>query len=261
MRNSRLKKSLAWALYQRDQLRNAQCLHALNRAEYDAIRKVGLANPVCVIPNGVHVPELDSRQIRRAGRRAFLFLGRLHPKKNVHSLIAAWAHLYANTESARSWSLLIAGDGPPEYVDELRRLASQLATDARPTFLGHVSGNEKTALLNEGPIMILPSHSEGLPMAVLESFSFGNAVLLSRDSNFPEAVQSGAALEIGTGVDDIAAGLRTAIDLPEERLLAMGAKGRELVMARYSWDRVASDFACVYQWLHDKTARPHCLVD
>src|SRR5207253_2193697 len=76
-------------------------LRALCDAEAQSMQAYGMRNPICVIPNGVDLPESfpisgfgvqDSALLRVAGgRKVLLYLGRLHPKKNLMNLIRAWA--------------------------------------------------------------------------------------------------------------------------------------------------------------------------
>jgi glycosyltransferase involved in cell wall biosynthesis len=90
------KKRLVGWWFENAHLAKASCLHALTEAEARAIRACGLSNPICVVPNGVDPPK-HSRPAPpgwagTAGkdRKILLFLGRLHPKKGLESLLAAW---------------------------------------------------------------------------------------------------------------------------------------------------------------------------
>ena len=56
-------------LYENQHLRGAACLRALSEAEARSIRAYGLRNPICVIPNGVDLPDLSDEQCESSGRR------------------------------------------------------------------------------------------------------------------------------------------------------------------------------------------------
>ena len=58
LRNARSKKRIAALLYENGHLRGAACLRALCEAEAQSIRAYGMRNPICIIPNGVDLPEL-----------------------------------------------------------------------------------------------------------------------------------------------------------------------------------------------------------
>ncbi len=93
----RWRKILVGWVYQNAHLRGAACLHALCEAEALAIRAYGLHNPICVIPNGIDLPPEESvpseppwQKSVPVGARVLFYLGRLHPKKGLPSLLRAW---------------------------------------------------------------------------------------------------------------------------------------------------------------------------
>ena len=92
VRNAMWKKRIAALLYENQHLRRAACLRALSEAEAQSIRSYGLRNPICVIPNGVDLPDLreSNAKTQSANQKTLLYLGRLHPKKNISNLIRAW---------------------------------------------------------------------------------------------------------------------------------------------------------------------------
>ena len=54
VQNSGFKKKLAAGVYEGRNMRNATCMHALNRSEALSIRQYGLEQAICVLPNGGH---------------------------------------------------------------------------------------------------------------------------------------------------------------------------------------------------------------
>ncbi|MEW6600879.1 MAG: glycosyltransferase, partial [Nitrospirota bacterium] len=92
---SYLKKWIAAGLFERDHLRGAACIHATTRFEAKAIRDYGLINPICVIPNGINLPDESSFPLPdwlgwiKANAKILLYLGRLHPKKGLENLLRA----------------------------------------------------------------------------------------------------------------------------------------------------------------------------
>src|SRR5262245_31203942 len=128
LQNAKLKKRIAALLYEDQHLRGAACLRALNEAEAQSIRAYGMRNPICVIPNGIDLPDLSETPVLQAqvfaeGRKVLLYLGRLHPKKNVANLIRAWKQFLNSRPSTRaSWVLAIAGWSQGGYEAQLRQL-------------------------------------------------------------------------------------------------------------------------------------------
>ena len=255
LRNSAWKKKLAGCAFERRHLEGAACLHALCAAEADAIRAYGLANPVCVIPNGVDLPgdtsALPPPAWLNRDRRTLLFLGRLHPKKGLVPLLQAWAKARPS-----GWQLVIAGWDQGGHQAELERLVKQHALAREVVFAGPLHGVDKSAAYTHADAFILPSFSEGLPMTVLEAWSYRLPVLMTDACNLPEGFSAGAAIRIQTEPDALAGELARACARSPEELGAVGAKGRALAAGNFSWDSVAGRMVAVYDWIVGETARP-----
>ncbi len=107
-----------------------------------------------------------------------LFLGRLSPEKGLSTLIRAWMDV-------PTLPLKIAGQGPLD--EKLRREAQGLA---HVEFTGHVAGRGLMDLTRQSRFIIHASEClEGFPMAIVEAFSLGRAVLSS-------AIGTGASMVV-----------------------------------------------------------------
>jgi poly(glycerol-phosphate) alpha-glucosyltransferase len=248
LQNARSKKRIAAALYENQHLREAACLRALSEAEARSIRSYGLKNPICIIPNGVDLPELSASNAKAqsANPRTLLYLGRLHPKKNLANLIRAWSET-SNSQSGNSerWVLAIAGWDQVGYESELKGIA----VGASVVFLGPQFGADKTECYRTCDAFILPSLSEGLPMTVLEAWSYAKPVLMTAECNLPEGFSVDAALRIGSSADEIAAGLNQLFEMSNDDRAAMGTRGRTLVARKFSWARIGKEMHAVYEWV------------
>lgn len=263
--NSGWKKRLAGILYERGSLRSADCLHALCEAELASIRDFGLRNAVCIVPNGV-APAAAADARLPPWRRSLpehaailLYLGRLHPKKGAHDLIAAWSAVRPHpARRARPWHLVIVGDGPAAYVAGLHRLA-----DGAPDIhlLGPRYGEEKRAAFRAADAFVLPSLSEGQPIAVLEAWAHGLPCLLTPDCNLPEGFAARAAIRIAPGPSGIAEGLVSLFVMTPRARRDMGNAGVRLTRTRFSWPMTARSLAGVYRWLAGRACRPAWLHD
>lgn len=258
IQNSGWKKRIASLLYEKRHLSNAACLHALSGAEFEAIRRRGLHNPVCVVPNGVDIratppgvpaPGAIAAQPRK---RVLLFLGRVHPKKGIVALLQAWQRLQQSHGPARDWQLAVAG-----WEDGSHGIRSlECAREPSVSWLGPVFGEEKHACFAAADAFILPSFSEGVPMAVLEAWSHGVPTLITTACNLPEGFEAGAAIEIAPNTDSIEAELKRLFEMPPGRLAAIGAAGRELARKRFGWPAIAGRMLAVYRWLVDGGTPP-----
>jgi glycosyltransferase involved in cell wall biosynthesis len=258
--NSRWKKRGAWTLFERANLARAPCLHALTESEALDMRRMGLKNPIAVIPNGVDIPPDDIEPRRPTwlhgdGRALLLYLGRIHPKKGLVPLIEAWRDLAQRRNVTQRWVLAIAGwdDGGHLQMIEAAIRAGSLEGDI--LLPGPLYGEAKETALRHARAFILPSLSEGLPIAVLEAWSYGRPVFMTRACGLPEGFQRGAALEISADPCALAGALADGLE-DDRALSAAGARGRELAERKFAWSRVAADMAAVYRWLTGAGPRP-----
>jgi glycosyltransferase involved in cell wall biosynthesis len=262
LRNSAWKKRLAGALFERAHLEQAACLHALCAPEAEAIRAYGLTNPICVIPNGIDLPVLSEPPSPPAwagripsGRNVLLFLGRLHPKKGLRSLLQAWAR--ARTPA---WHLVIAGWDQGGHERELQALAEAHQLREHVCFCGPLHGPDKAAAYAAAQAFILPSFSEGLPMTILEAWAYGLPVLMTTACNLPEGFQANAALKISTDPGMLAQEISRFLDWPVEERAAMGRRGHDLVARQFSWNRIAGEFLSLYRWIAGQGPQPVCVL-
>ena len=248
LRNARWKKRIAAALYENQHLRGATCLRALSESEAQSIRSYGLRNPICVIPNGVDLPDLreSNAKTQSANQKTLLYLGRLHPKKNISNLIRAWNETFNSQRgSGDRWVLAVAGWDQGGYESELKRIAAGPSV----VFLGPRFGAEKSECYRTCDAFILPSLSEGLPMTVLEAWAHAKPVLMTAECNLPEGFEVNAALRIGTTPEEIAAGLRNLIQMSDAGRTVIGVRGRDLVAKNFSWPVIGQQMLTVYEWV------------
>lgn len=246
-RSERRKRLVRW-WFEDEHLSKARVIRALNRDEAVAIRQFGVTTPVAIIPNGISPPQVE-RISELSDRPAVLeFLGRLDPKKGLEPLLIAWS-IVMREAAARHWTLRIHGWGPPAYVESLQGLIEQLDIGMSVELAGPVFGPQKDDALGSASGFILPSFSEGLPMAVLEAWSWGTPVLMTRACNLPEGFSEGAAIEITTEPSEIANGILDFIAMNIADRRAMAFAGRRLVKTNFHSHSIAVDMERLYRWV------------
>ena len=130
--------------------------------------------------------EAPQRQLARekfpalAGKRVFLFLGRIQEKKGCDLLIRAFAKTAATDDDIR---LVFAGPDQTGWAQELRALAESLGIAGRIVWTGMVTGDLKWGILRKAEVFILPSHQENFGIAVAEALSCSTPVLISNKVN------------------------------------------------------------------------------
>jgi glycosyltransferase involved in cell wall biosynthesis len=233
----RWKKALARRGYERHGWARASFLHALTAREAsDIARETGrrdsrvIANPAPTAGAPATVPRLPH----------FAYIGRIHPKKNLLALVEAWARLVPG-DGAR---LTIAGWGDADCVALLE--AALAAGPPSANFVGAVHGEAKQALLNEARFTVLPSLSEGLPMAVLEGWAAASPAIMTEACNLPEGFLNHAAIECGTTPASIEAALASALALTPSEWLAMSQRALGLAAGRFSAEAIGAQWSDSY---------------
>lgn len=177
------------------------------------------------------VPDPGERPRRTTGEPVILFLGRLSPRKGVPELLEALAR--PEMASLR-WRAVLAGDGP---VDDYRREAAARGLADRVTMTGWVGEAEVRDLCAGSDILVLPSHAEGMAMAVLEGLAGGLAVVTTRVGSHEEAIidgETGLFVPVGDP-PALAAGLARLVADPGERQ-RLASAGRRLYLRRFAID-------------------------
>ncbi len=244
---SRWKKHLAWLAWMGSLLGSSAMLHALCKEEQASLRSLLPGAATIVIPNGVNLPV---RPIDEGMRdQTVVFIGRLHPKKGLMELVQGWA--LSSVARNRGWNLIIAGWDDGGHESALRRLVEDLGLAKEVTFSGPVYGSAKTQMLSRAAAFVLTSFSEGLPMAVLEAWSFGVPIIMTDECHLTEGFEVGAAVRVATKPQQIAQGLDRLLGLSDEERIAMGLRGRELVEQRFNWPTIGKQMSDMYYELLD----------
>lgn len=202
-----------------------------------------------VIPLGVEdeLFEADGEPYQSRGRTV-LFLSRLHAKKNVEALIAAFAEATRSPELS-SWSLRIAGEGDPGYSGRLRELVRSLGAEARIRFVGWLSGPEKRRALREASLLALPSRQENFGIVVAEAMACGTPVLVSEAVNLAPVIREReAGWVVALDTPALLRGLREALGSDGERE-RRGRAARALAAERFRWSAVGRALAVAYSEL------------
>jgi glycosyltransferase involved in cell wall biosynthesis len=217
-------------------------------AKEELLRRGVDAGRIVALPNGVNVDSYrpaTTEERRRLRERLGLqpdsfvgtFVGRLHPVKDVDTLLGAAAHLPGLT-------LVVVGDGPERPRLEAR--AARLGIGSRVSFLGESS--EVAEVLRASDAFLLSTHGEGMSNALLEGMACGLPCLASRSvGGAAELLGPGRGLLLPDGdVPAWVAALQRLMDEPGERA-SMGMAAAEFVAAELSLEAAADRLARAYE--------------
>ncbi len=262
LKQSRWKKKIALTAYERANLFGADCIHAVSEAEISDIRDYGLTCPIALIPNCISDQWLNwggasdsfrERYSIPADRRVLLFLSRITPKKGLIMLAQA---INAIRKEFSDWLLVVAGIDEFGHRQKVEAIVEQLDLNKMIKFVGPLYNQQKRDAFAAAELFILPSHSEGAPIVILESLGARVPVITTKASPWKELIENACGWWADASIGGISEALLEAIHIPNEQLASMGNRGYQLVKNQYTWANSAQKTIEMYEWILGRSARP-----
>lgn len=194
---------------------------------------------VVYIPNGVNKIFFKMQSRLRRNKNSILFVGRLHPQKNLPSLIRAIKLLKVKNPKLK---LTIAGDGPQKK--ELQSLIKSEKLENDIELRGIVKNRDLVKLYYKSKMFVLPSIYEGQPLSVLEAFATKTPVVASKTGDIPFLLangENGYLIKNPQTPKNIAHAIEEALKCKK-----LSERGYILVKENYSWELAAKKTYDVY---------------
>lgn len=242
LQHKKWKKRLAWCLYQRRDLHGALGLHATAASEADQFRKLGLARPIGVVPNGVDAPPALSAPPADRSVRTALFLSRIHAKKGLPMLVEAWAAL-----RPAGWRMRVVGPDEGGHREEVQAAVKNAGLSAAWSFDEALEGDAKWRAIAEADLFVLPSFSENFGIAVAEALAAGVPVVTTTGAPWQGLLDHRCGWWVAPETIPLTDALRSAFATPAAELAAMGARGREWMEKDFTWRGIGRQMAAFYQ--------------
>ena len=173
--------------------------------------------------------------------RYLLYLGTLEPRKNLLTLVEAFAHLRARDDDVPQ--LVIAG-AKGWYFDSLIERVRALGLSQHVTFTGYVSRDEQRLWYAGAELFIYPSVFEGFGLPVAEALACGTPVITSNLSSLPEAGGPVARQVNPTNALELSAAIAEMLDQAGIRAQAHVEGPRWT--AKFSRANLAREYVSVY---------------
>ena len=206
------------------------------------------ADKIDVVYNGakeVYQPVGD--EIKKAvrgryteGEDYFLYVGSIHPRKNVKTLLLAFDEFKKQTKS--DFKLLIVGRKAWDF-NEVEKVHSQMQFGNDVKFLGHMEPEELAQITASAYAMVYVSLFEGFGIPIVEAMSCGVPVITSNVTSMPEAAGDAGLWVDPLSGSEISAAMKRLVEdksLREDLI----SKGR-IQLKKFSWDLTAEKlWAC-----------------
>lgn len=200
------------------------------------------SDKVRMIINGVPEPSEAPGLHRKSVKQHVLFLANLSDRKGLSDLLRALAH--PELDKSRL-NVTIAGGGD---VAAYRTKARELGLDEIVRFEGWCDQKKVSQLLASCEVLILPSHDEVLPLAILEALAHGVAVVTTAVGEIPSLLTDGINAVFVTAGEpaSIAAGMQRVLETPGLRQ-SLAKNGRALYLQHFSLSSFFSNIASVHK--------------
>lgn len=210
------------------------------------IKQYGVKAPIVDAHNGIDldaIPNPPNRQFlserypQVAGKRAFIFLGRLDPyHKGLDVLVDAWHQ--AQPQDA---VLVLVGPDFKEATEALREQVKNLGLESQIIFAGPAYGDEKFHLLSSAHVFVHPSRWEGgVPHSLLEAASCRLPSIITKEADpLGMLARYEAATVVPLDVEALSAEIERFARLPEVDLQTLGARARRCIEEELSWTSTA----------------------
>jgi glycosyltransferase involved in cell wall biosynthesis len=186
-----------------------------------------------------------------------LFVGTIEPRKNLATLLRAWAKVIADCRlqiadceianrksQIGNWALVIAGGKGWLYADTFATV-ERLGLSGDVVFLGYVPEADLPALFSLARLFVFPSLYEGFGLPPLEAMACGTPVVCANTSSLPEVAGDAALLVDPLDADGLATAMQQA--LGDEGLRARLVERGLRQAARFTWRVAAQQLLAIYE--------------
>ena len=191
-------------------------------------------------------PAVEALRSFCARRATIGVIGRLSAEKGVEVLLDAFARV---RKAGVDVQLAVIGDGP--LMSELRNQAAQLELGEAVHFSGFVPA--ASAILPALALLVIPSHSEGLPMVMLEAMRARRPIVATSVGGIPQALRDGDAGRLVAPGDAhaLAAAIETVLRDRELAARYCDAAFREFAR-RFNVNAMVDRYVSLYERVRDE---------
>lgn len=245
---------LEWST--RFSLKHAQTVIAISEFTKQALIEAYQTTPekVAVVHNGYpaalykSIPDQNTQAavLARHGIKPpyIFYVGRLDKKKNITTLIEAFARLKQRRGQSFQHTLCLAGDASFGF-DEVKYTIHEYNVMEQVRLIGWVAEADLPSLFAAADAFVFPSRYEGFGIPLLQAMAMETPIAASSAASIPEVVGEAAVLFDPTNAEEMSLALEKVIydQSTRERLIAAGTKR----VQAFSWEKAAQKLLDIFQ--------------
>ena len=244
------KKLPALLLYQKRAIKLANFLVATADTEKKNLIKLGYNKNIAIIPNGIVIDGIAMKKSWEE-RKQILFLALYRRNKGIDLLMQAIFHM---KNDLKDWKVIIAGIESDYTIKDLKRMAEEKGISNIITVTGGLFGDDKWNTYRESDVFVLPTLNENFGIVIAEALLSGTPVITCKGAPWQGIVEHRCGWWVNRTAEDIANAINESLSLSEQELEAMGKRGRNYVIKKFSSNIVAENMKQLYQQIVEKTA-------
>jgi poly(glycerol-phosphate) alpha-glucosyltransferase len=253
LNKSKIKKKIALYIGFNAVIYNAYCIQVNNIREIQSVRQIGYRGHIAVIPNGINI--LDETNINppwptNVSNKILLYLGRIDEKKGVDLLINAW-NLVQKNDECKDWTLVIVGFS--ENLTNYELCCLEIINKQKNNSILYYNGQyglNMNSCYHNANAFILPSFSEGNPIAALNAMISRKPVLITPHCNIKDNNSKKFGIFFEPSVNEIILALKDLFLMSEDELRDMGENAFNYANENNSWESVSFKYDQLYNWMN-----------
>ena len=221
----------------------------IDSRSYDTLQNIGFTN-IVNIPNplGLDIEKKSKETNEKFSRRKqgrLIFVGHIVRSKGVYELVDACSQLPIVQE------LSLIGPSEENVKHDLEAIAGKRENGSWLNLIGALKMDKVLENMQDSPVLVLPSHTEGFPNAVLEGMAMGCAVIATDVGAIPEMLNVHGKKPCGIcvppqNVEKLKEAIMELLHDPA-RMEQMGRNGVVRVLSTYTMEKIAGQYACVWE--------------
>ena len=250
MEQKKIKKKIAWFLYQESILKKADIVHCTSQVEEKNLLRLNPHFKTIVLPHGIEDKFIKKKTEKIPNKNKLkkaLFFSRAHPKKGLNELLKAWIEI-----DNKNWTLDIIGPYENKnYYESLLDIARNSNAKIRFSTTVYPDYNKKKLLFKKYNFFVLPTKNEAFGMSILESLSRGLPVLTNKNAPWAEIKIFNAGWFIEDNYFHLKSVLKKIFRTSDKNFYLKSNNAIKL-SKKYSWSAILQNYILLYRQLLSK---------
>ena len=238
----KIKKKIAWLLYQKKYLDSADCLHATSEDEKRHLLELGVKAPIIILPHGIELVA-GNKKLQTTKPKKAIFFSRIHEKKGLLELVNSWKVL-----NIPNWVLEIYGPvSDSVYLNKVKKLIKYHKLENKITIYEPVYEiKKKDYILQNSDCFILPSKSENFGLSIGEALSYGLPTLTTTATPWSLIKKYNAGIIFNFSQENLTNSLKIFLNSSDKEFKEMSNNAKKLIAENYDFSKIIKGYINFY---------------